>query len=125
MSNHGAKGGDLVGEAKKGENYVWKILGWGGKNYSCIPIGPKWKPAFTKAIHYWVPSIAASAITIYNGLEFKEWNEKALITSLKDQSLRILNFQDLNNVQEQIIFKDKIVRIRDSQVQNLEGRIYF
>ena len=29
MSNHGAKGGDWFGEAKKGENYGWKILGWG------------------------------------------------------------------------------------------------
>ncbi len=125
MSNHGAKGGDWFGEAKKGENYGWKILGWGGKNYSGIPIGPKWKPGFTKAIQYWVPSIATSAITIYNGLEFKEWNEKALITSLKDQSLRILNFQDLNNVKEQIIFKDKIGRIRDIQVHPLNGKIYF
>ena len=27
MSNHGARGGDWFGEAKKGENYGWKILG--------------------------------------------------------------------------------------------------
>ena len=74
MSNHGAKGGDWFGEAKKGENYGWKILGWGGKNYSGLPIGPKWKPGFTKAIKYWVPSIATSAITIYKGEEFNEWN---------------------------------------------------
>jgi len=33
LSNHGAKGGDWFGQAKKGENYGWKILGWGGKNY--------------------------------------------------------------------------------------------
>ena len=57
----------LVWRVKKGENYGWKILGWGGKNYSGIPIGPKWKPGFTKAIQYWVPSIATSAITIYKG----------------------------------------------------------
>ena len=125
MSNHGAKGGDWFGEVKKGENYGWKILGWGGKNYSGIPIGPKWKPGFTKAIQYWVPSIATSAITIYDGLEFEEWNGKALITSLKDQSLRILNFQDLNNVKEEIIFKKVIGRIRDIQVHPLNGKIYF
>ena len=29
-SNHGARGGDWFGEIKKGENYGWKILGWGG-----------------------------------------------------------------------------------------------
>ena len=125
LSNHGARGGDWFGEAKKGENYGWKILGWGGKNYSGIKIGPKWKPGFTKAIQYWVPSIAASAITIYQGEEFNEWNGHALITSLKDQSLRKLIFSDLSNIEEEIIFKNEIGRIRDIQVHPVDGKIYF
>ena len=125
MSNHGAKGGDWFGEVKKGENYGWKILGWGGKNYTGTKIGPKWKPGFTKAIQYWVPSIATSAITIYKGDEFKEWNSHALVTSLKDKSLRKLIFDDKSNVKEEIIFKDKIGRIRDIQVHPINGKIYF
>ena len=125
MSNHGAKGGDWFGEAKKGENYGWKILGWGGTNYSGIPIGPKWKPGFTKAIHYWVPSIATSAITIYKGKEFSEWNGHALVTSLKDKSLRKLIFDDTSNVKEDIIFKNQIGRIRDIQVHPKSGKIFF
>jgi quinoprotein glucose dehydrogenase len=125
MSNHGAKGGDWFGEVKKGENYGWKILGWGGKNYSGISIGPKWKPGFTKAIQYWVPSIATSAITIYKGNEFGEWNGHALITSLKDKSLRKLIFKNRSNIKEEIIFKDEIGRIRDIQVHPNNGKIYF
>ena len=125
LSNHGARGGDWFGEAKKGENYGWKILGWGGTNYSGTTIGPKWKLGFTKAIQYWVPSIATSAITIYKGEEFKEWNGHALITSLKDKSLRKLIFDDLSNVKEEIIFKNKIGRIRDIQVDPDNGKIYF
>ena len=125
LSNHGAKGGDWFGESKKGENYGWKILGWGGKNYSGSKIGPKWKPGFTKAIQYWVPSIAASAITIYEGNEFKDWNGHALITSLKDKSLRKLIFNDLSNVKEDLIFKNKIGRIRDIQVHPSSGKIFF
>jgi len=124
-SNHGAKGGDWFGEIKKGENYGWKILGWGGTNYSGSKIGPKWKPGFTKAIQYWVPSIAASAITIYKGNEFNEWNGEALITSLKDKSMRKLKFQNLSKIEETIIFKDKIGRIRDIQVHPVNGKIYF
>ena len=124
-SNHGARGGDWFGEIKKGENYGWKILGWGGTNYSGLPIGPKWKPGFTKAIKYWVPSIATSAITIYKGQEFKSWEGHALITSLKDQSLRKLIFKDLSNVKEDLIFKNKIGRIRDIQVHPKNGKIYF
>ena len=125
LSNHGAKGGDWFGEAKKGENYGWKILGWGGKNYTGTSIGPKWKPGFTKAIQYWVPSIATSAITIYKVEEFKEWNGHALITSLKDQSLRKLIFNNLTNVEKKIIFKNKIGRIRDIQVHPATGKVYF
>ena len=124
-SNHGARGGDWFGEIKKGENYGWKILGWGGTNYSGLPIGPKWKTGFTKAIKYWVPSIATSAITIYKGQEFKSWEGHALITSLKDQSLRKLIFKDLSNVKEDLIFKNKIGRIRDIQVHPKTGKIYF
>lgn len=124
-SNHGARGGDWFGEIKKGENYGWKILGWGGTNYSGIPIGPKWKPGFTKAIKYWIPSIAVSAITIYKGDEFSEWNGHALITSLKDQSLRKLIFNDPSNLKEEIIFRDKIGRIRDIQVNPFNGKVYF
>mgnify|MGYP001394184934 FL=1 len=125
LSNHGAKGGDWFGESKKGENYGWKVLGWGGTNYSGTKIGPKWKPGFTKAIYYWVPSIATSAITIYKGNEFEKWNGHALITSLKDQSLRKLNFKNLDNVKEDIIFKGKIGRIRDIQIHPGTGKIYF
>ena len=125
LSNHGARGGDWFGEAKKGENYGWKILGWGGTNYSGTKIGPKWKPGFTKAIQYWVPSIAASAITIYKGEEFKEWNGHALVTSLKDKSLRKLNFNNLSKVKEEIVFEDEIGRIRDIQVHPVNGKIYF
>ena len=125
LSNHGARGGDWFGEAKKGENYGWKILGWGGTNYSGTKIGPKWKPGFTKAIQYWVPSIATSALSIYKGKEFEEWNGHALITSLKDKSLRKLIFNDLSDVKEEIIFNDKIGRIRDIQVHPNNGKIYF
>ncbi len=123
LSNHGAKGGDWFGTANYGENYGWKILGWGGTNYSGTKIGPKWKPGFTKALKYWVPSIAVSAIAIYKGEEFKEWNGDALVTALKDKSLRKISFKD-SFVVEQIIFKGNIGRIRDIKIQKKTGEIY-
>ncbi len=125
LSNHGAKGGDWFGAANYGQNYGWKILGWGGKNYSGTKIGPKWKPGFTKAIKYWVPSIAVSAIAIYKGEEFKEWNGNALITSLKDQSFRKIKFQENEFIDEDIIFKGNIGRIRDVKIQPNTGKLFF
>ena len=124
LTNHGAKGGDWFGPSNYGENYGWKILGWGGTNYSGTKIGPKWKPGFTKAIKYWVPSIAVSSMIIYKGNTFNEWNGHALITSLKDQSLRKIKFKDNKFLDEKIIFKGNIGRIRDIKIQKETGDIY-
>ena len=124
MTNHGAKGGDWFGKVAYGENYGWKILGWGGTNYSGSKIGPKWKPGFTKAIKYWVPSIAVSALVIYKGDTFNEWNGDALITSLKDQSLRKIKFKDNKFISEEIIFRSRIGRIRDIKIQDETGELY-
>ena len=124
VTNHGAKGGDWFGEVRYGENYGWKILGWGGTNYTGIKIGPKWKPGFTKAIKYWVPSIAVSSMVIYLGKEFKEWNGDALITSLKDESLRKIKFKKNAVLNEKIIFKGDIGRIRDIEIEKTTGQIY-
>tara|TARA_A100001011_G_scaffold18357_1_gene18880 strand:- start:1995 stop:3056 length:1062 start_codon:yes stop_codon:yes gene_type:complete len=124
ITNHGAKGGDWFGPVNYGENYGWKILGWGGTNYSGSKIGPKWKPGYTKAIKYWVPSIAVSAMTIYKGNEFSEWNGDALITSLKDKSLRKIKFKDSKFISEEIILKGKIGRIRDIKIHKETGELY-
>ena len=124
LTNHGAKGGDWFGSANFGENYGWKILGWGGTNYSGTKIGPKWKPGFTKAIKYWVPSIAVSAMTIYKGDTFREWEGDALIASLKDQSLRKIKFKDNKFVNEEIIFRGNIGRIRDIKIQKETGDLF-
>ena len=124
LTNHGAKGGDWFGVVKKGENYGWKILGWGGTNYTGTKIGPKWKPGFTKAIKYWIPSIAVSSMIIYKGKEFQEWNGDALITSLKDQSFRKVKFKNNNFLKEDIIFKETIGRIRDIEIQKTTGEIF-
>ena len=124
MTNHGAMGGDWFGILKKGENYGWKILGWGGKNYIGTKIGPKWSSEFTKPIHYWIPSIGVSSLIIYKGIEFKEWNGNALITTLKDKSLRRIVFNDNQFIKEEVIFKNKIGRIRDIELNLTDGKIY-
>ena len=61
---------------------------------------------------------------IYKGDEFKEWNGNALITSLRDQSLRKIKFKDNQFLDEKIIFKDNIGRIRDIEIQEKTGKIF-
>ena len=62
-------------------------------------------------------------MAIYNGNTFKEWNGDALITSLKDQSLRKLKFDKMKFIEEKIIFKGNIGRIRDVKIHK-NGDIY-
>ena len=122
MTNHGARGGDWFGKVNIGGNYGWDKLYWGGTKYSGLPGGPEWLPGYDKPIKYYVPSIATSACLIYNGDEFKEWNGEALIASLKNQSLRRLKFKGNEFIDEQIIFKNTIGRIRDVK-QEKDGKI--
>ena len=70
-----------------------------------------------------MPSIAVSAMTIYKGETFNEWNGDALITSLKDQSLRKIKFNKSNFISEEIIFKGNIGRIRDIKIHS-NGDLY-
>jgi len=122
MTNHGARGGDWFGVISKGGNYGWDKLYWGGTKYSGLPGGPKWLPGFDKPIRYYVPSIATSAMLIYKGEEFSEWNGKALVSALKDQSIRLLSFKKDKYLSEKIIFKNKIGRIRDIKIDK-RGKI--
>ena len=71
-----------------------------------------------------MPSIAVSSMVIYKGGEFKEWNGDALITALRDRSLRKIKFKDNEFLDEKIIFKDNIGRIRDIEIQENTGIIF-
>ena len=63
-------------------------------------------------------------MVIYKGETFKKWNGDALITSLKDQSLRKITFKGNEFVSEDVIFKGKIGRIRDIKIHKETGEIY-
>ena len=45
-------------------------------------------------------------MVIYNGETFKEWNGNALITSLKDQSLRKIEFKKQKFIEEKQYLKE-------------------
>ena len=56
-------------------------------------------------------------MAIYKGDTFNEWNGDALITSLKDQSLRKIKFKDNKFISEEIILKVNWW-IRDIKIQD-------
>ena len=125
ITNHGAKGGDFIGFVTSGGNYGWNKIGWGGKNYSgtSIGIGESFSSEFNMPLLSWVPSIAPSDLIIYEGNEFSNWNGDILVTSLKYKLLLKLDLEKGKISNQEIIFKDKIGRLRDVEV-NSKGEIF-
>ena len=125
ISNHGPKGGDFIGPVISGSNYGWKKVGWGGINYSGSKIGDgnAWEPGFLKPDFIWVPSIGVGGIKFYQGDAFPEWQNSLLIGSLKYKYLSILHRDENKFIKEEIIFKDKIGRVRDIEI-NKRGEVF-
>ena len=124
FSSHGPRGGDHIGKVKSGANYGWKDIAWGGTEYSFLSIGEKaFKEKYEKPIKTWVPSMAISSIQFYKGEVFPEWEGDLIVASLNGQSLIRLEYENNAIVSEEIIFKDKIGRIRDFEIDK-QGNIY-
>ena len=80
---HGAKGGDEVNLPQAGKNYGWPVITY-GVNYNGRKIGEgTTADGYEQPIHYWDPSIAPGAVTVYRGAMFPEWRDDLLVTSLK------------------------------------------
>jgi len=125
ISNHGPKGGDFIGPVLAGTNYGWKQIGWGGTNYSGTKVGDgnAWEPGFLKPDFIWVPSIGVGGIKFYEGEAFPEWHNSLLVGSLKYQYLSVLHRQNNQFIEEEVVFKNKIGRVRDIEI-NSKGEIF-
>ena len=124
FSNHGPNGGDLIGKAKSGANYGWKNIAWGGSEYSGFSIGNEpFNKKYAKPIKTWVPSMAISSIQFYQGDVFSEWKGDLIICSLNGKSLIRLDYENNKIIGEEIIFKNRIGRIRDFEIDD-QGNIY-
>lgn len=125
ISNHGPKGGDFIGPVLAGTNYGWKQIGWGGTNYSGTKVGDgnAWEPGFLKPDFIWVPSIGVGGIKFYQGNAFPEWQNSLLVGSLKYQYLSVLHRKNNQFIEEEVIFKNEIGRVRDIEINN-KGEIF-
>ena len=125
ISNHGPKGGDFIGPVLAGTNYGWKQIGWGGTNYSGTKVGDgnAWEPGFLKPDFIWVPSIGVGGIKFYQGNAFPEWQNSLLVGSLKYQYLSVVHRKNNQFIEEEVIFKNQIGRVRDIEINN-KGEIF-
>ncbi len=121
---HGPQGGDEVNLMRPGVNYGWPVITY-GRNYgigTAIGEGTS-KPGMEQPVHTWVPSIAPSGMTFYDGEAFPRWRGDLLVGSLKFGQLVRLRLDGDRIVDEERMLDDAFGRIRDVE-QGPDGLVY-
>ncbi|MBU0784711.1 MAG: PQQ-dependent sugar dehydrogenase [Gammaproteobacteria bacterium] len=120
---HGPRGGDEVNVITPGINYGWPKATY-GIDYSGAQISPynEYEGTQQPAI-YWVPSIAPSGITVYNGDMFPQWKGSLLVGALKAKQVSRVVLKGNKAAEVDVLFKEVGERIRDIRT-GPDGAIY-
>ena len=123
LTEHGPRGGDETNLLLKGKNYGWPIITY-GMNYNGTPITDKTHQAgMEQPKHYWVPSIAVTAVEEYRGKQFPKWNNQLIVGSLAKEELQRLKVDAAGNVVETEVLMKNQGRIRDIRI-DAAGVVY-
>ncbi|MCB1735627.1 MAG: PQQ-dependent sugar dehydrogenase [Gammaproteobacteria bacterium] len=121
---HGPQGGDEINLPKAGVNHGWPVITYGVNYGSGTPIGEGTaKSGMAQPLYYWVPSIAPSGMTFYDGDRFPSWRGNLFVGSLKFRLLVRLEIENGRVVHEERLLKDELGRIRDVR-QGPDGYLY-
>lgn len=96
-TEHGPQGGDEINLIKKNKNYGWPIYSYGFSYGNKLDFKFPHETEVIDPVHYFNPSIGISEIKFYENNEFPFWNNKFLLTSLKNKSIYLLDFDDKAN----------------------------
>jgi len=82
-TEEGPQGGDELNVIKVGKNYGWPIVSL-GRNYDGTIVGEGFtKPGLEEPMVFWVPAIAISGLSIYNGDAFPAWKGSAFVGAMR------------------------------------------
>jgi len=119
---HGPRGGDELNRIEPGVNYGWPVA-TRGLDYSGAQVTPfETYPGMRDAEYGWTPSIAPSALAIYRGAEFANWQNSLLVTALAGRALHRLSARSDGGFDEEVLLKDLGQRLRDVHV-TADGRV--
>ena len=123
LHEHGPRGGDELNRIEPAVNYGWPAITF-GKDYNGAVISPytEWE-GMAQPEHFWVPSIAPSGLTIYEGNLFPEWKGDLFLGALVDHEVRRLDLSGGKVIAEEALFSELEARIRDVRT-GPDGALY-
>jgi glucose/arabinose dehydrogenase len=130
-NEHGPLGGDEINVLIPGANYGWPLVSY-GIDYTGEQItetGETELAGYESPLVYWVPSIAVSGMTFYEGEAFAAWNGNALVGALMRGRVRgsghfqRLTFENGKAITREPILLELRQRVREVQ-PGPDGLIY-
>jgi len=120
---HGPRGGDEVNIIEAGTNYGWPEITY-GREYSGGEVSPDTSaPGMEQPVTYWVPSIAPSGMSFYDGSAFPGWRGNLFVGALAGRHLRRLVVDGRDVVHQEVLLEGRLGRIRDVR-QGPDGHLY-
>jgi glucose/arabinose dehydrogenase len=105
-SEHGPQGGDKINRILPGRNYGWPRYTYGtdyaGSPLPTVPVGPHTEPPLI----VWMPAIAPSGATFYDGDRIPAWKNNLLVASARRGEI------DRTGALVRVVFNDKLQEIR-------------
>ena len=130
-NEHGPLGGDELNVLKPGANYGWPIVSY-GTDYDGTQItesGLTTREGLEPPLVYWVPSIAISGLSFYNGDAFPKWKGNVFVGAMMRGRIRgsghfqRLTFENGRAITREPILLELRQRIRDVR-PGPDGLIY-
>ena len=129
-AEQGPNGGDEVNVIRAGRNYGWPFASY-GRDY----LGPRFNAqhtaqGFEEPTLYWVPSIAVSGMTFYDGDRFPGWRRNLFVGGMREGEMsptgkleRIVFNDNWQELRRESLLRDLHQRIRDVR-QGPDGLLY-
>jgi glucose/arabinose dehydrogenase len=85
-TEQGPQGGDELNRIQAGKNYGWPRVSL-GRNYDGTRVGEGFTaPGLEEPVVYWVPAIAVSGLSFYNGDKFPAWKGNAFVGAMRNNT---------------------------------------
>ena len=92
-TEHGPQGGDEINVLEKGKNYGWPVIGYGANYTLGTEIhASRNKEGMEQPKAFFVPSIAISSLTFYEGDKFPNWKGNAFVGGMAANYRQVVRF---------------------------------